>query len=534
MQDTVKLDYREDGVYLTLLKAPEDPVRVIQYIRKKNLKGADSAKISACISVGSAQDERIAGAQQENVLDEEVALRLSDNAMEAYAWLVPGDTEGKRLDEKEILREIEARYKVVFGIQEGVTQKMAEEREYYKEYLVAKGEEPRDGENSVITYHFDKEQLEKTVFELAGDEDKIDFRNINVFQKAAEGQVLASKTQATPGVDGKNVRGGKLAARNGKDAILPVGKNIRLSDDKLELISKIDGRLELVGGKITVSPSVRIAGDVDMSVGNINFDGDVEIMGNVNAGFSVNAGGNVTVNGMVESATIASEGNIIIKNGIQGADKGVLRAKGDVIAQYIERSTVEAGGNVTTEFLLHSKVMSEGFVDVAQGRGAIIGGTTSATQYVATKTAGTDAGVGTSIEIGVSPQKRQRLKEIKDTLPQIDANIERMELAIQAASKSQGEASGKARLQISIQIGNMKKEAQSLKDEIERLEKDMEDSKNGKIHVLDRIFRGAKISIGTDIMQIREDAQYVTFYKDYANRREIAFTSCMYRKGEDG
>lgn len=530
MRDTIKLDYREDGVYLTLLKKPEDAVQVIQYIKKKNIKSADFTKISTCISVGEAQDERIAGPQEEVFLDEDVSLRMSDNVMEAYAWLVPGDPEGRKLEEGDIKREIESKYKVAHGLIDEAIRQMAEERDYSKEYLVAKGEEAQDGENAVVTYHFDKDRLEKSVFELAGDEDKIDFRNINVFQKADVGQVLVSKTAATPGVDGKNIRGGKIAARNGKDAILPAGKNTHLSEDKLSLLSKIAGRIELENGKITVSPSVRIGGDVDMSVGNITFDGDVEIMGNVNAGFEVNAGGNVTINGMVESATVISGGDIIIKNGIQGADKGLLRAKGNVIAQYIERSTVDAGANVTTEFALHSNIMSEGFVDVSQGRGTIIGGTTAATQYVVAKVIGTDAGVATNIEIGVSPQKRQRLKEVRDLLPQLDANIQRMELAVQAAGKAQDDAGGKARLQITIQIGNMKKEAGELKEELERLEKDMEDSKRGKIHVLDKIFRGAKISIGADIMQIKQESQYTTFLRDHSDR-QISFTSCMYRKG---
>ena len=44
--------------------------------------------------------------------------------------------------------------------------------------------------------------------------------------------------------------------------------------------------------------------------------------------------------------------------------KGILKSMGNVVAKYIENSTVEAIGNITSEAIMHSKIKCGGSVIV--------------------------------------------------------------------------------------------------------------------------------------------------------------------------
>ena len=50
-------------------------------------------------------------------------------------------------------------------------------------------------------------------------------------------------------------------------------------------------------------------------------------------------------------------GDIIIAKGMNGMGKGVLNAKGNVVAKFLENATVTALGYVSSESILHSTVM---------------------------------------------------------------------------------------------------------------------------------------------------------------------------------
>lgn len=524
----VELHYLEDGVYLTLHEKPEDAMQVVQYLAKKKIVGADFAKISECLVKEAFSKQKIAPAQPELLIPDTVEVRFSDDYMHAYMKMKKGESKEHRITIEEIKDILLHKHKIVFGLREQIIQDAIQKQRFEEEILIAKGEHPVHGKDAELIYHFDRKTPKHMGIEGADDKTKIDFKNINIYQKAEKDQVLVSKSAVIEAIDGRNVRGGKLGAKKGKDKPLPAGKNTVLSEDKRSLIATISGRIEEVDGKVCVSSAVKIDGDVDMSVGNINFDGDVEIMGNVNSGFEVNATGDITVHGLVESATLISGGDIIIEKGIHGADKGFLKANGSIFAQHIERSRIEAGTHVVTEFSLLSNIMSEGYVNVLKGRGTIMGGTIATSNYVVARTIGADSGITTNIEIGISPQKRARLKAAKENLLHIDAGMQRMELALAAANKNIDESNSKARLQISIQIGSFKKEKESLLLEIEQLEQDLAAAKYGKVHVLDKAYRGTRLCIGADVMVIKSEDQYVTYCYDHKNKRGIARLPCRY------
>lgn len=79
----------------------------------------------------------------------------------------------------------------------------------------------------------------------------------------------------------------------------------------------MDGHVSLVEGKVFVSDVYEVE-NVDLSTGNIDFEGSVQVNGNVSSNFVIRAGGNVIISGVVEGAYIEAGGNIIIARGMNG------------------------------------------------------------------------------------------------------------------------------------------------------------------------------------------------------------------------
>ena len=84
--------------------------------------------------------------------------------------------------------------------------------------------------------------------------------------------------------------------------------------------------MELVKNKIIVTSMFEIE-EVNPSIGNINFAGDVVIKGNVGAGSVIKATGDVIIHGFVESAEITAGGDVEIGLGVNASNKGFIDKK---------------------------------------------------------------------------------------------------------------------------------------------------------------------------------------------------------------
>ena len=103
--------------------------------------------------------------------------------------------------------------------------------------------------------------------------------------------MLAQLIPEDPGEPGMNVFGVQIKPRAVKRAVLKFGHNIALSEDRMSITSQVDGHVMLVGDKVFVSNIYEVE-NVDNSTGNIDFEGSVQVNGNVCSGFAVSARGN--------------------------------------------------------------------------------------------------------------------------------------------------------------------------------------------------------------------------------------------------
>lgn len=178
--------------------------------------------------------------------------------------------------------------------------------------VVAEGIPPVHGLNSKVVYLFKNDNYRNPDFDT---DKKVDLFDHTIIPDVSAGDVLAVKVSPViPGKDGMTVTGTLLKAKKGIDIPLKAGQGATLVQDKV--IATSNGRPSLKYGVITVSPTLVISRDINFETGNVNFEGDVTIKGNVTENLRVIASGDITVYGNVYHATVRARGNVKISGHI--------------------------------------------------------------------------------------------------------------------------------------------------------------------------------------------------------------------------
>lgn len=254
---------------------------------------------------------------------------------------------------------------------------------------------------------------------------EVDYRQQMEFIVVEPGAPLMRRKPATPGTPGMDVMGEIILAEAGNDpgfndaadgAVVDAGNpNI--------LIAEIKGHPVLINQGVKVDPTLTVD-SVNIHSGNIDFDGSVNVRGDVESGYTLRATGDITVKGVVDRATLIAKGSIHVAGGIIGDDKGVqkgqpaaarLQAGGDISARYVNAAELQAGQRILVrEYLIHSKVGAKGEVCVGQegGRGTIIGGQCLSQTAVLANELGSDAYITTQISVGRENKLAPKLKEL--------------------------------------------------------------------------------------------------------------------------
>lgn len=306
-------------------------------------------------------------------VDGEVIITIPQNFSAAYISIYPPQNGGREITFDKVMSALAAKG-VKYNINEELIRSLIERKDFDKEIKAAEADMPVDGKNGTITYKFDKEQV---IAPQENDKGFVDYKNLGLIRNIRENEVIAVITPPEQGTDGKDIRGIVMKAAPGKPAPFTVGRGTRLTEDGLSIVAAIDGHVCYRDKTFCVDPTVTINGDVDASVGNIDFLGDVIIKGEVMEGFSVTAGRNLTVGGNVTGAKIKAGGSITVK---KGAINSKLTAHGNISCQFCEYSdistdsdlniqnfvicTVYCGGNLTSKSINGGKYTVLGNTEV--------------------------------------------------------------------------------------------------------------------------------------------------------------------------
>ena len=447
------------------------------------------------------------------VVNENYSLLVSQDRMKVFVRFTPPSDTGKRVDINEVLADLRVK-KIVVGINMSYIQEHFQSPGIYdRSFLVAQGQPPRQGRDASIEYFFD---TDLTAQPQVREDGSVDYFQLNLIQHCKAGQKLAALHPADRGEDGRDVYGVRVRPREVQDKFFKFGNLVALSEDKLSLSAKVDGHVMLVDDAVVVS-DVYCTENVDLSTGNINFSGSVQVNGNVMENMAISAGGNVIVNGVVEGARIEAGGNIIISQGMKGMVKGVLKAGGNVISKFLEYATVSAGGYVNTESILQGNVSANTDVIVTGKKGFIAGGHVQAGNLISVKNLGTDMGSSTVVEAGIPPELKAKFLELQRSIADIVRKIRNAQpILMNFAEKKKRGAHFTAKqlkyvAETDRKIKDLTAELNQKSEELKVIQEQMDCRKDARVEVSGLVCSGTTIIIGEASMILKGDFQYCRF-----------------------
>ena len=507
-----RIEIKENGTYLDLFP-PKDGGKKLEfeeirsYIDAKGIKCSDMHAVKETFD-GLADKPRQVLLTKTPIepINEMAKLYVSGNGMLCYMRFYPPSTNGKLMSKREVMAELEME-KVNYGVMEQAIDYFLTHRQYCANVAVAKGTPPKPAHDTVIEYFFDTKPLKKPK-EL--EDGSVDFHALDLFSTVHAGDVLAKLTPHDPGLSGMNVYGKNVPTNKFKIKMLKQGKNVTLSEDKTTLTSNADGNVTLSDGIVYVSDTYTVAADVDASTGDISYDGNIMVNGNVRTGFTLKAQGDIQINGVVEGATIEAGGNVVIKRGVQGMNKGHIHAGGDICAQFFESAKVKAGGDVKAGSILHSEVQCGNSVIVSGKKGFIVGGEVLCDKYVEANSLGNKMETQTVIKVGVKPELYAEMKhlvpkvnEINEKYNEISSYLNVYKEKLKLGQKLKPEQL-KSVKEYSKKLDELEDDKESLNNRLLEIKEEIKLGRGGSVKVLSTSYRGAMLSIASLTYSVKE------------------------------
>ncbi len=531
---TYKIRVKKSGIYL-IVNPPKGKGRkiseqeVLNALYMKDIKEFDQDAVKKAVKEANGEPVKIGEWTPNPQYDGKFSIEISDDEMKAYLTLYPPIKSGRIVEVEEILEKLEEKG-VVFGIKEDAIRDAIENDKYNQPILIAEGIPARDGEDAKIEYNF---RIDKEV-KLAEDETgKVDFRELDLIENVVVGQVLARKIPAQPAQIGKTITGREIPAKDGKDIQLVPGKNVKVSEDGMELISEINGQVVYSKGRVNVEPVYEVKGDVSLQTGNIVFLGTVIVHGNVEDGFSVKAAGNITVSGNVGKAQLEAEGDIIIKQGLLGKDEAEVIAGNDLYAKFIEHAKkVEVGRDViVSEAIMHSYIDAGKRVICNGRRAMIVGGRVRAGEEINAKVLGSPSYTETELEVGVDPKSRQQLIELNEELRVSKDKVRELTMNISTLENQKRSGGGKLSPEKEEMLINMMTEKEELENRITEIEEQIEElrsylasiEKIGKISAQKEVYPKVKITVKDAFLEVKDSFKFVTFTQEAGNIKILPY-----------
>ncbi len=526
-----RLLYLEDGTYLEIF-APADggnPVsfdELTEYLLGQDFL-VDIVSVANAIETCEGDKCLVKIAEPRSTTTREAySLHVSEDKMRLVARFYPCSNAAASLILEDVINDLHGK-KIIYGIKDMVISEYFSNRQYCTDYLIAEGTPVNPGKDGYIEYKFNTDHNMKPKMNADG---TVDFFNLNLISPCKKGQVLAILVPPIPGEVGRDIYGGRIElSREPFKPQFKYGKGISVSEDGKSLISNTDGNVTLVDDTVFVSDVYEVS-DVDASTGNIDYNGDVRVLGNVKSGFCVQASGSIEIRGFVESAMVQADRDVIINRGMNGMGKGIILAGNNVVSKFIENSRVQAGGYVQTEALLHCDVSAKGDVTVNGKKGFIAGGSVKAQGNVDAKIIGSSMGVDTEIEVGSDPSIKLKLNNLKQSLDEQNQKLEQVKpvLATLTMRLKKGDKLTESQLQsfkqLTVEYKELMENIQYLTEEQDGYLASANVSDAGSyVRVSECAYPGTKITVGEVSNQLKSAVSHSRFVKEGADIRVKAY-----------
>lgn len=229
------------------------------------------------------------------------------------------------------------------------------------------------------------------------------------YVRVKTGDVIGVAYPPTEGTEGCDVRGRVINCRVGAPVSLKFQRNVSVGKDG-RIIAQADGVLVLGKSGLSITALLDVAGDVDFSISNIDFNGSVNIAGGVLPGFEVKAKEDLHVNKLIEGAKIECGGNLIARSGMVGQDRGEIKVGGNAMIPYLDDVKGVVNGDLIVDREINDCRLIVG-ADLKCPNGAILGGEVGVTGSLVVKVLGSQGWTPTTIVLGEVPVLRGSRRE---------------------------------------------------------------------------------------------------------------------------
>lgn len=435
----------------------------------------------------------------------EAQIRISEDDMQAFLY-IPKEMK-EEYPEEEAVRELLKQKGITHGIIEENLKEVLEKQLYNHEVLIAEGSQAQNGVDGYYEYKFNMDFSKKPKVRPDG---TVDYWSIKMIETVEEGQVIAVYHQAYQGNDGMDVKGKLVLAKRGREQVPLRGKGFERSEDGNIYTALITGKIEMMNERITILPVYEISGDVDLSIGNIDFRGDVLIHGGVCSGVSIKATGTVTIDGIVEGAQIEAGKDVVLRSGVMGASRACITSRGNITAKFFEYTKVHANGNIQADVFLNCKVSCGGKIILDGRKASIVGGEVWAIESIAVHTLGSEGEVKTQIRIGNDASVVRRISVLRSKIEVEQESLEKIEegLKLMAEAKSNPHRTELLRVKIrdTALLANDKAELEKLENQVER-------AKGGTIVVHGKVYPGVSVEMDELRVQVKDEQEKLEFVK---------------------
>lgn len=414
----------------------------------------------------------------------------------------------------EYLHDVLKANRVIYGIDEDELRRALEQRLFDTDILAAKGTMPTEGTDGYYQYMVNMEEQRKPKIRPDG---SVDYWSMYSVKSVQKGQVIAVYHPAVQGKDGKGVSGAPIPPKPAREQPALRGVGFERGEDNLTYVSSIDGKIDIKDDKIRILPIYEMSNDVNLTVGDIDFTGDIVIHGAVESGVSIKATGSITIDGAVEACHLEAGKDIILRSGMAGGNKASIHTKGNLTAKFIEYASIEADGNIQADILLNCRVFCKGSVTVEGKTAKIIGGDVRAVKFVKAANIGNNAEVKTFITAGVGKDYTSRAALLKRKCDITREELNKIELGLkkfEQMEKERGVSYHEDPRRVALLRSRIKDMALLANDEaeIKRLEEMIHLSRNAKVSVPGTVYAGTVICIGDERLEVKNNAKGVEFY----------------------
>ena len=287
-------------------------------------------------------------------------------------------------------------------------------------FLIAEGTTPEPGQDGFIEYHTDVSGIRtRREMTLGADDGRVDYKAMTEIPTVEAGQLLATIHPPAPGKSGIGLNGVEFTADDNGPADIVAGDGVEVGPDGQQLYATRPGRAVLSGETLIVFDVYEVDGDVDMTVGNIVFDGHVVVNGNVLDEFEIRCK-SLEVHGTVGASIVECSGDATLSGGVNGNQKGRLVIGGVCTVKYLNEVKAAIEGDLIVERGVTNSIIECGSSVVAE---RIVGGRATALHGFEVNYLGSDLGVATQITPGV----HYKLVSMEHELEQLSRELDSLE-----------------------------------------------------------------------------------------------------------